>query len=335
MVDLSTKYLGFKLRNPLVASASAISKKNDRVKAMEDAGIGAVVMYSLFEEEIYHESKALNYYLEAHTYSFPEALTWFPEFDHYNLGPEKYLNQIETLKKQLTIPLIASLNGNTGGGWVKYAKKMEDAGADALELNIYYIPTDPNLESSVLEQAYLDLVENVRQVVKIPLAIKITPYHASMANFAYRLVEKGANGLVMFNRFFQPDLNIEDLTVVPHLELSTSSDLLLPLRWIAILYGRLKADMALTSGVHTVPDVVKGLMAGAKVTMMASELISGGFKRIGELLTDLEKWMVSHDYQSVDKMRGALSQQHVPEPAAFERANYMKALTSFDNRILP
>lgn len=335
MADLSTTYLGFKLRNPIVASASAISKKNERVRALEDAGIGAVVMYSLFEEEIYHESKALNYYLEAHTYSFPEALTWFPEFDHYNLGPEKYLSQIAELKKHLKIPLIASLNGNTKGGWVKYAKKMEDAGADALELNIYHIATDPNVESSLLEQAYMDLVESVRQTVKIPLAVKLSQFHTSIPNFTFRLVEKGANGLVMFNRFFQPDLNIDDLTVVPHLELSTSSDLLLPLRWIAILYGRLKADMALTSGIHTVTDVVKGIMAGATVTMMASELIHNGSKRVGEILVDLQKWMTDHDYQSVDQMRGALSQQHVTEPGAFERANYMKALTSFDDRIMP
>jgi dihydroorotate dehydrogenase (fumarate) len=333
MVDLTTSWLGLPLRNPLVASASAISKKNERVKALEDAGIGAVVMYSLFEEEIYHESKALNYYLEAHTYSFPEALTWFPEFDHYNLGPEKYLGQIETLKKQLHIPIIGSLNGSTGGGWVKYAKKIEDAGADALELNIYYIPTDPNLEGSVLEQAYLDLVSNLRSTVKIPLSVKLTPFHASMPNFTMRLVENGANGLVMFNRFFQPDLNIEDLTVEPHLELSTSADLLLPLRWIAILYGKLKTDFALTSGIHTTMDVVKAIMAGANITMMASELIHNGTKRVGEILKELEAWMVSHEYESVIQMRGVLSQQKVAEPGAFERANYMKALTSFDNRI--
>jgi dihydroorotate dehydrogenase (fumarate) len=335
MADLSTTYLGLKIRNPIVASASAISKKNERVKGLEDVGIGAVVMYSLFEEEIYHESMALNHYLEAHTYSFPEALTWFPEFDHYNLGPEKYLKQIDELKKKLTIPLISSLNGSTKGGWVKYAKKMEDAGADALELNIYHIATDPNRTGLEVEQSYLELVENVRQTVRIPLAVKLSSFHASIPNFITRLVEKGANGLVLFNRFFQPDLDIDDLSVVPHLTLSTSSDLLLPLRWVAILYGKLKAEIALTSGVHTVTDVVKGIMAGAQVTMMASEIIQGGFKRIGEVLVDLQKWMTDHDYQSVAQMRGALSQQNVAEPGAFERANYMKALTSFDNRIMP
>jgi dihydroorotate dehydrogenase (fumarate) len=245
------------------------------------------------------------------------------------------LGQIEDLKKSLSIPLISSLNGSTKGGWVKYAKKMEDAGADALELNIYNVSTDPLREGSIVEQTYLDLVESVRQTVKIPLAVKIAPFHASIPNFMVRLVEKGANSLVLFNRFFQPDLDIEGLAVVPHLSLSTSSDLLLPLRWIAILYRKLKAEMALTTGVHTVTDVLKGIMAGATVTMMASEIIQGGFKRIGEIVTDLQKWMTDHEYLTVDQMRGALSQQHVAEPGVFERANYLKALTSFDNRIMP
>lgn len=333
MPDLTTSYLGLKLKNPLVASASVLSKKNERVIALEEAGIGAVVMYSLFEEEIEHESKALNHFLTANTYSFWEALTYFPDLEHYNIGPEKYLDQITELKKSVKIPIIASLNGVSYGGWTGYAKRMEDAGADALELNIYYLPVDPELDSSTLESAYCDLVKNVRNTIKIPMAVKLSPFFTALPNFVKKLETAGANGIVLLNRFYQPVLNIEELTVVPHLELSTSADSELPLRWIALLYGRVGLDMALTSGVHTIADIIKGLMAGAHVTMIASELISSGIPRVQVLLKELQDWMGTHDYQSVREMIGVLSQQKAPEPAAFERANYMKALTLFDNRV--
>ncbi len=333
MPDLTTSYLGLKLRNPLVASASVLSKKNERVIALEEAGIGAVVMYSLFEEEIEHESKALNHFLTANTYSYWEALTYFPDFERYNIGPEKYLDQITALKKKVKIPIIASLNGVSYGGWTGYAKRMEEAGADALELNIYYLPVDQELDSSTLESAYCELVQNVRNSIKIPMAVKLSPFFTTLPSIVRKLEKAGANGVVLFNRFYQPVLNIEELNVAPHLELSTSSDNELPLRWIALLYGRVEIDLALTSGVHTAADIIKGLMAGAKVTMMASELISSGIPRVQVLLNEVQDWMKTHEYPSVTKMIGILSQQKVPEPDAFERANYMKALTLFDNRL--
>jgi dihydroorotate dehydrogenase (fumarate) len=333
MADLTTTYLGLNLKNPLVASASPLSKKVDTVKKLEDAGISAVVMYSLFEEQIIHESQALDYFLSRGTDSFAEALTYFPDLGQYNVGPEDYLNLIAKLKNTVSIPVIGSLNGVSTGGWVEYAKKIQEAGADALELNIYFVPTDPDVGSIDLEQAYVDLVADVRKQVSIPLAVKLSPFFTSLPNFASRLVKAGANGLVLFNRFFQPDMDIETLEVVPTLNLSTSSELRLPLRWVSILYSRLKADLALTTGVHTTEDVLKSMMAGANVTMLASELIAHGAGRVPELLSGMNEWMTNFEYESVKQMRGSMSQQAVAEPAAFERANYMKALTSFDNRL--
>jgi dihydroorotate dehydrogenase (fumarate) len=334
MVDLSTSYLGLQLANPLVASASPLSKKGDLVRRMEDAGIGAVVMYSLFEEQIVHESLELDHYLNLGTESFAEALTYFPDLDHYNVGPEEYLKLIQKLKGTVDIPIIASLNGDTMGGWVEYAKRIEEAGADALELNVYYMPSNFDLSSQEVEQAYIDLVREVRRQVHIPLAVKLGPYFTALPAFAGRLVAAGANGLVLFNRFYQPDLDIETLEVVPDLVLSDSRELRLPLRWIAILYGRVQADLALTSGVHTSVDVLKAMMAGAKVSMMASELLQNGIGRINELLAELQDWMETYEYESIRQMCGSMSQRAVAEPEAFERANYMKALSSFDNRIL-
>lgn len=335
MVDLSTTYLGLQLKNPLVASASPLSKKLDTVRRLEDAGASAVVMYSLFEEQIIHESRALDYFLNRGTESFAEAMTYFPDLGNYNVGPEAYLELIQKLKAAVSIPVIASLNGVSTGGWVDYAKKMESAGADALELNIYFVPTDPDIPAQDLEQAYVDLVADVRKQIHIPLAVKLSPFYTSLPHFAARLVKAGANGLVLFNRFIQPDIDIETLEVVPHLVLSTSDELRLPLRWIAILYGKLNADLALTSGAHTTQDVIKATMAGASSTMMASELLSKGPKRIGEILAELQTWMESFEYESIRQMVGSMSQRAVAEPAAFERANYMKALTSFDNKALP
>jgi dihydroorotate dehydrogenase (fumarate) len=333
MPDLSTNYLGLNLKNPIVASASPLSKKVDTVKKLEDAGVSAVVMYSLFEEQIVNESKALDFFLSHGTESFAEALTYFPNLENYNVGPEEYLELIAKMKKSVNIPVIGSLNGISSGGWVEYAKKIEEAGADALELNIYFVPTDPDVSAVDLEQAYVDLVTDVRKQVSIPLAAKLSPFFTSLPNFANRLVKAGTNGLVLFNRFLQPDMDIETLEVVPSLNLSTSVELRLPLRWTAILYGRVKADLALTGGVHTPEDVVKSMMAGASVTMIASELLAHGIGRVPQLLSGVTDWMTQFEYESIKQMQGSMSQRAVAEPAAFERANYMKALTSFDNRL--
>jgi dihydroorotate dehydrogenase (fumarate) len=333
MPDLSTNYLGLNLKNPIVASASPLSKKLDTVKKLEDAGVSALVMYSLFEEQIVNESKALDFFLSHGSESFAEALTYFPNLDHYNVGPEEYLELIAKIKKSVKIPVIGSLNGISSGGWVEYARKIEDAGADALELNIYFVPTDPDVSAVDLEQAYVDLVTDVRKQVKIPLAVKLSPFFTSLPNFAGRLVKAGANGLVLFNRFLQPDMDIETLEVVPSLNLSTSVELRLPLRWVAILYGRIKADLALTGGVHTSEDVIKSMMAGANVTMIASELLAHGIDRVPQLVNGINEWMTQFEYESIKQMRGSMSQRAVAEPAAFERANYMKVLTSFDNRL--
>ncbi len=332
MVDLSTTYLGLQLKNPVVASASPISKKLDGIRALEDAGASAVVMYSLFEEQIVNESLALDHFLNRGTDTYAESLTYFPDLQNYNVGPEEYLNLIRKAKQAVSVPVIGSLNGVSTGGWIEYAKKIEEAGADALELNVYYLPTDVNLTSQEMEQAYLDLVKDVRAQVNIPLAVKLSPFITALPNLANRLVQTGANGLVLFNRFMQPDLDIETLEVSTNLVLSNSNELRLPLRWIAILYGRIEADMALTSGVHTAQDVLKSMMAGASVTMLASSLLTNGVKHIGEILSDIENWMEKYEYQSVQQMKGSMSQKAVAEPAAFERANYMKALTSFDSR---
>lgn len=333
MSDLSTRYLGLTLKNPLVASASPLSKKVDTVKKLEDAGVSAVVMYSLFEEQITSESRVLDHFLSFGTDSFQEAMSFFPEMDHYNVGPEGYLEHIANLKKAVSIPIIASLNGVSSGGWVDYAKRMQEAGADALELNFYYIPTSINLTAAELENAYVRLVANIRAEIGIPLTVKLSPFFTALPHFATEVVKAGANGLVLFNRFIQPDLDIEEQKVDPTHLLSTSAELRLPLRWVAILFGKVNADLALTGGVHTAEDMVKALMAGANVTLLASELIANGPKRAGELLAELPAWMEAHEYTSVQQMIGSMSQKNVTEPAAFERGNYMKSLQSFDNRI--
>jgi dihydroorotate dehydrogenase (fumarate) len=333
MADLSTTYLGLKLKNPLVASASPLSEKVETVKKLEEAGIAAVVMYSLFEEQIIHESIELDHYLFTGTEISPEFDAIYPQTGKYTLKPEAYVERLAQIKKAVKIPVIGSLNGVSTGGWIKYAKKIEDAGADALELNLYYLPTDPNLTSTELETAYLALVRDIRKSIRIPIAVKLAPFFTAIPNMAKRFVEAGANGLVLFNRFYQPDLDLEALEVVPNLVLSTSQELRLPLRWIAILYGHLQADLALTSGIHTAEDVLKAMMAGASVAMLASELLHSGTGRIPVLLAEVEKWMNEHEYESILQMRGSLSQKSVQEPAAFERANYMKVLNSF--KLLP
>ncbi len=333
MPDLTTSYLGLKLKNPLVASASPLSKHVDLVRRMEESGAAAVVLYSLFEEQILHESLSLDHYLTHGSESYPEALSYFPDLDHYNLHPDVYLEHLRRCKEAVEIPVIGSLNGISRGGWVEYARKIQEAGADALELNIYFVPTDPELSGAELEQNYVELVQAVRSQISIPLAVKLSPFFTSLPNMARRFAAAGANGLVLFNRFYQPDFDLESLEVVPSITLSTSADLRLPLRWIAILYGRVEADLALTSGVHTADDVVKAMMAGAKVAMMASELLQHGIRRLGNILVDLQLWMETYEYESIAQMQGSMSQRAVAEPAAFERANYLKALNTLDHRV--
>jgi len=328
-MSLTTNYLGLVLRNPIVASSSPLSHGVDSIRRLEDAGASALVTYSLFEEQITFDSFYVDHYLRSNANSFAESVSFFPEINDYNVWPDEYLNLIRRAKEAVDIPIIGSLNGVSAGGWVNYATLIEDAGADALELNVYYVPTNVDLTGQEVEDIYLDMLRSVKRSVTIPLAMKLSPYFSSLGNIAKRLVDEGANGLVLFNRFYQPDLDLETLQVAPRLVLSNSNELRLPLRWVAILYGRLLADLGITTGVHTSEDVLKGLMAGAKVTMMASELLQNGLHRIKEILSEIETWMDEHEYASVAQMIGSMSQQHCAEPAAFERANYMKTLDSY------
>lgn len=330
-MDLSTTYLGLKLKHPVVPSASPLSQSLDNIRRLEDAGAPAIVMYSLFEEQIEGESHLLDHYLNYGSESFAEALDYFPEMERYNVGPEAYLKLIQNAKAAVDIPIIGSLNGISTGGWIEYARHIEEAGADALELNIYHIATDPLHSGSEIEQMYLDVIQAVKQSVAIPVAVKVGPFFSAFANMALRMSQVGADGLVVFNRFYQPDFDLEKLTVVPNLVLSSSHELRLPLRWVAILYGRVPVDFAITSGVHGHEDVLKGLMAGAKTMMMTSELLRNGVQRIGEIVNELERWMEEHEYTSVKQMQGSMSQKNVAEPAAFERANYMKVLQSWQS----
>lgn len=328
-MDLSTYYLGKHLKNPIVPSASPLSRNIDTMKRLEDSGAAAIVMYSLFEEQIEHESFEIDHYLSYGTQSYAEALTYFPEPQEYNLEPDQYLELLRKASESLEIPIIASLNGVTTGGWIKYAQHLEKAGADAIELNVYYIPTDPALSGDDVEARYLEILHAVKSTVAIPVAVKLSPYFTSMANMSQRLVNAGADGLVLFNRFYQPDLDTEQLEVVPQVHLSDSSAITLPMRWIAILHNRVKASLAATSGVHTSQDVIKLLMAGADVTMMCSALLKRGPERIKEIIDELERWMFEHEYVSVEQMKGSMSHKSVHDPSAFERANYMKALNRY------
>ena len=328
-MNLKTNYLGLELENPLVPSSSPLSRTLDGLRQMEDAGAGAVVLYSLFEEQILQESHTLNEHLLQGTESFAEALNYFPEAPEFKHGPDVYLNHIRRAKEALNISVIASLNGVSDGWWIRYAKDIEQAGADALELNIYYLPTSLDESSAEVESLYLDALAHVKNAVSIPVAMKLSPYFSAMGNMAKRLVEAKADGLVLFNRFYQPDLDLENLAVVPNLVLSNSTEMRLPLRWIAILYGRIQADLALTSGIHTVTDVLKGIAAGASVTMLASELLRNGVERISVLRDGVVDWLEENEYESLDQLRGSLSQINCAEPAAFERANYMRVLSSY------
>lgn len=329
MVDLKTTYLGLELKNPLVASASPLSEKVERVQQLEQAGVSAVVMYSLFEEQITQESLALNHHLDYGTESYAEALSYFPNVGRYSIGPETYLEHLRALKDAVDIPIIASLNGASRGKWIEYSERMEASGADALELNIYYLPTDPDETGADVEANYLDLIQNVSMAVEIPVAVKLSPFFTSLPNFSRRACEAGAKGLVLFNRFYQPDLDLDELEVVPSLDLSSRAEMRLPLRWISILYGRVDLDFALTTGVDSGQGVLKAMMAGAKVAMVASEFLRKGIDRASEMLRSVESWMEDHEYQSVEQMQGSMSQKAVADPSAFERSNYMRVLSSF------
>jgi dihydroorotate dehydrogenase (fumarate) len=326
MIDLSTTYLGLKLRTPLVVSASPLSQDLDNIRRLESAGASAVVLYSLFEEQLRREASELEYHLAAGTESFAESLTYLPARSEFRTGPEGYLCHIEVAKRAVSIPIVASLNGATLGGWTKYARAMEDAGADAIECNIYSIPADVNVSGLEVEQRYVDIVRAVRSSVRIPVAVKLSPFFSNMAHMAKWLAEAGANGLVLFNRFYQPDIDLTELEVRPNVLLSTPQALRLPLTWIGILYGRVHASLAGTSGVHSAQDVIKLLMAGADTTMLCSVLLRKGPDYLRVIERDLREWMEEHEYESVDQMQGSMSQLRCSDPGAFERAQYMRAV---------
>ena len=328
-MDLSTTYLGLKLRSPLVASASPLSESIDNIKGMEDAGASAVVLYSLFEEQIRREREALYYYLTHGTESYAEALTYFPEPVTYHAKPDEYLEHIRKAKAAVDIPVIASLNGSSIGGWTQYATKMQEAGADALELNIYYIPTNVEMTAVEVEQTYINILSAVKSVVNIPVAVKLSPFFSNMANMAKQLDQAGADALVLFNRFYQPDIDLEELEVRPNVILSSPQSLRLPLRWIALLYGRISANLAATSGIHSAEDVIKVMMVGANVAMMTSALLKNGIDHLQTVENGVAEWMERREYVSIEQMRGSMSQINSEDPSAFERAQYMRSLTTY------
>jgi dihydroorotate dehydrogenase (fumarate) len=331
-MDLSTTYCGLKLKNPIVPSASPVSQKVDGLRRLEDAGAGAVVLFSIFEEQIHHDAEALDHLLTAGTESFGEALSYFPAASNYRVGPEAYLDLVAEASRACEIPVIGSLNGVSSEGWVDYARKIQDAGAKAIELNVYYIPTDPARTGAQVETMYLDVVKAVKAAVTIPVAVKIGPFFSSIPNMARKLARAGADGLVLFNRFYQPDFDLDRLEVLSDLRLSTSQELRLPLRWIAILHGRVKCSIAATTGVHTGRDVAKLLLAGADVTMTASALLHNGLGHVGRLIEELTAWMTEKEYESVGQMKGAMSHRAVSNPDAFERANYIRILEDYKGK---
>ena len=331
-IDLSTTYLGLKLKNPLVASSSPMCEDVNAVRRFEDAGAAAVVLHSLFEEQIVADSHELDRALSDAEERGPEATSHFPEMTRSVVGPDAYLEHIHKCKRAVKIPVIASLNGSSKGGWLEYARQMEQAGADALELNIYWLPVDPDVSGDQVERRYVELVQAIKAEVRLPVAVKLGPYFSSMANMGRKLDAAGADALVLFNRFYQPDYDLEALEVVPNLTLSNSHELLLRLHWIAVLYGIVKADLVLTGGVHNATDVVKAMMAGAKIAMMTSALLKRGATYLDTVVTELLLWMGEHEYDSIKQMQGSMSRNAVPQPAAFERANYLKVLSSYAMR---
>jgi len=328
-MNLETTYMGLKLKNPIVPSASPLSKEISNIKHMEDMGASAVVLESLFEEQITHETKELDHFLTQGTESFAEALSYFPDTEVYDFGPEEYLSHIQKCKDAVDIPIIASLNGVSIGGWIDYAKKMENAGADGIELNSYYLATNAEVSSQEIEDNYVEVLKAVKSSVKIPVAYKLSPFFTSMSAMAKRFDDAGADALVLFNRFYQPDIDLENLEVMPNIMLSTSHSMRLPLRWIAILHGRIKANIGATRGIHQGTDAIKMLMVGADVTMVCSDLLRNGIKRISEIILEMTKRMEDNDYESVEQMKGSMSYKSVAEPAAYSRANYMKVLKSY------
>jgi dihydroorotate dehydrogenase (fumarate) len=330
MIDISTNYLGLELRSPLVVGAAApLTEEITNVKRLEDAGASAIVLHSLFEEQLLEERHALYYHIAHNSESHPEATSYFPEQEIFHVGSEAYLNQIRYAKETVNIPIIASLNSSTISAWGSYAQKIEQAGADAIELNIYYIPTDLNLTGEQVEQNYLDIVRSVTSSSKIPVAIKLSPFFSNMANMAKRLCDAGADGLVLFNRFYQPDINLVDLEAEPNLLLSTSRENRLPMRWIAILYGTIPVDFAATSGIHTAHDVIKMMMVGANVTMLVSVLLSHGIEQLGKIEKDLIEWLEVKEYASINQLQGSMSQINCPDPSIFERVQYLKAVQTY------
>jgi dihydroorotate dehydrogenase (fumarate) len=325
--------MGLPLRSPLVVGAAAPLTENlDNFKRMEDAGAAAVVLHSLFEEQIRQNRLDLHHHLEHGTYSFAEALTYFPEPEAFHIGPEVYLEHIHKAKAMIDIPIIASLNGSTLGGWTDYAQQLQQAGADALELNIYSIPTDLDVTGAEIEQQYVEILVAVRSAVTLPVAIKVSPYFSNMANMAKRFADAGADALVLFNRFYQPDIDIDELTVRPHVLLSTPQALRLPLHWIAILYERVSADLAATSGIHHARDVIQMLMTGATVTQMVSVLLRHGIEHLQVIEQELHAWLEENEYASLQQLRGSMSQRNCPNPSEFERVQYMKALQTYQPR---
>jgi dihydroorotate dehydrogenase (fumarate) len=327
--ELNTTYLGLKLKNPLMISACPLCAEIDQLRRLEEAGAAAAVLPSLFEEQIEHEAEELGKVYEFHTDSFAESLTYFPEQEDYRTGPEQYLETIAEAKKAVKIPVIASLNGSSRGGWICYARMMQDAGADALELNVYFVAADADMTGRDVESRYLELVAAVKESISIPLAVKVGPYFSAMANMGLRLSEAGADGLVLFNRFFQPDIDLAAMEARPQLHLSTPGELMVPLRWIAILHGRTAASLAATGGIHDAAGLAKALLAGADVGMVASVLFQKGVAEVGRILAGLREWMDEKEYDSVEQLKGSMSLENSPDPAAYQRGNYMKTLTSY------
>ncbi len=325
-MDISTRYLGMQLRTPLVASASPLSHEISGIRSLEDAGASAVVLYSLFEEQLHKEALELELHLNAGTESFAESLTYFPHSSEFHTGPEEYLNHIRKAKAAVDIPIIASLNGASLGGWAKYARQIEQAGADAIECNLYSIPTNMEISATEIENNYADILREIKTSVQIPVAAKLSPFFSNLANMAKRLDQMGTNGLVLFNRFYQPDIDLEELEIKTNVLLSTPQDLRLPLTWIGILYGRIRGSLAATSGVHGPEDVIKLLMVGADVTMLCSVLIRNGIGHVRIIEQGILEWMDEHEYESVQQMQGSMSQLRCADPGAFERAQYMRAV---------
>ncbi|HUI74447.1 MAG TPA: dihydroorotate dehydrogenase-like protein [Candidatus Acidoferrum sp.] len=333
MIDLKTHYMGLTLKNPLVASSSPLTESVENLVRLEDAGIAAVVLPSLFEEQLTLESVTLDEDLWRGAQEFAEAVTYLPDLDNYNTNPDGYLELVRQAKRRLSVPVFASLNGSTPGGWIRYAREIEQAGADGLELNIYAIETDVHRSAEAVEDSYCDLVHKLKASVKLPIAVKMTPFFSSLPHIAKRFDRAGADALILFNRFYQPDFDIQNLEVIPRLTLSEPNELLLRLHWAAILFSRVRPDLAITGGVHSAEDVLKALMAGASVAMMASVLLKNGSRYVHRVLDDLTRWMSENEYDAIRQMQGSMSHRSVPNPAAFERGNYMKVLSSYALRL--